>query len=113
MTLQEHSASLISLIIAASFLCRYQTREVVVKTINIMKTLLRTLASRTAVSESAKELQVPGLQVTLGRETPCGLAKKDLKTPEGQEFTLPDNIKYAFGNTSVEWVEYHVSASNY
>ena len=83
------------------------------KTISIIKTLLRTLASRSAVSESPKHLQVPGLDVTLGRETPCGLVKKDLNTSEDHGFTLPENIKEAFGDKDFKWVEYNVSTAGF
>ena len=83
------------------------------KTISIIKTLLRTLASRSAVSESPKHLQVPGLDVILGRETPCGLVKKDLNTSEDHGFTLPENIKEAFGEKDFKWVEYNVSTAGF
>ena len=81
------------------------------KTISITKTLLRTLASRSAVSQSPKRLQVPGLYVTLGRETPAGLVKKDLNTSGDHGFTLPENIREAFGEKDFKWVEYYVSTS--
>ena len=52
------------------------------------------------------------MDVTLGRETPCGLEKKDLNTSQGQGFTLPDNMREAFANASFEWVEYQVITSS-
>ena len=81
------------------------------KTINIIKTLLRTLASRSAVSEPAKRLQVPGLDVTIGRETPCGLVKKDLNTSKDHGFAFPENMREAFGEKYFKWIEYHVSTA--
>lgn len=49
--------------------------------------------------------------MTLGRETPAGLVKKDLNTSEDHGFTLPENIREAFGEKDFKWVEYHVSTA--
>ena len=76
---------------------------------SIVKALIRTLAIRLAVSQSPKRLQVPGMDVMLGRETSCGLQDKRFNFSEGQSFTLPQNIKQAFPNAQVEGTEYQVS----
>lgn len=52
---------------------------------------------------------MPGIAVTLGRETPCGLEKKDLTISEDKGFTLPENMREAFANKDFKWVEYQVS----
>ena len=76
---------------------------------SIIKTLLRTLAIRLAVSQSPKRLQVPGMDVLLGRETSCGLQEKRFNFSEDQSFVLPRNMKQAFPNAEIEETEYQVS----
>lgn len=76
---------------------------------SIVRTLLRTLAIRLAVSQSPKMLHVPGMDVMLGRETSCGLQEKSLNFSEGQSFALPSNMRQAFPNVKVEDTEYQVS----
>lgn len=76
---------------------------------NIVRTLLRTLAVRSAVSQSPKRFHVPGMDVMLGRETSCGLEKKRLNISEGQSFELPQNMRQAFSNAKGEETEYRVS----
>lgn len=76
---------------------------------SIVRKLLRTLAIRSAVSQSPKKLHVPGMDVMLGRETSCGLEEKRLYFSEGQSFALPKNMRQAFPNTQVEGTEYQVS----
>lgn len=76
---------------------------------SIVRTLLRTLAIRLAVSQSPKMLHVPGMDVMLGRETSCGLQEKRLNFSEGQSFALPSNMRQAFPNVQVEETEYQVS----
>lgn len=76
---------------------------------DIIKTLLHTLAIRLAVSQSPKSVQIPGMNVMLGRETKCGLEEKRLNVSEGQSFVLPPNMRQAFNNTDLEEAEYHVS----
>ena len=75
----------------------------------IVRSLLRTLAIRLAVSQSPKKLHVPGMDVMLGRETSCGLQEKRLNFSEGQSFELPPNMRQAFPNVQVEETEYQVS----
>ena len=76
---------------------------------SIIKTLLRTLATRSAVSQSPKNLQVPGMDIMLGRETSCGLDGKRLNASEGQGFVLPQNMRDGFANAQFEWAEYQVN----
>lgn len=76
---------------------------------SIVRTLLRTLAVRSAVSQSPKRFHVPGMDVMLGRETSCGLEKKRLNISEGQSFELPQNMRQAFSNAQGEETEYRVS----
>lgn len=76
---------------------------------NIIKTLLRTLAIRSAVSQSPIKLQVPGMAVILGRETTCGLEEKRLNMSEGESFVLPRNMRQGFNNTDLKAAEYYVS----
>ena len=76
---------------------------------SIIKTLLRTLAIRLAVSQSPKRLHVPGMDVLLGRETSCGLQEKRFNFSEDQSFVLPRNMKQAFPNAEIEETEYQVS----
>ena len=76
---------------------------------SIIRTLLRTLAIRLAVSQSPKRLQVPGMDVLLGRETSCGLQEKRFNFSEDQSFVLPRNMKQAFPNAEIEETEYQVS----
>ena len=75
---------------------------------SIVKTLLRTLAIRSAVSQSPKKFHVPGMDVMLGRDTSCGLERKRLKFSESQSFELPQNMKQAFPNALVEEAEFKV-----
>ena len=79
------------------------------ESMSIIKTLLRTLAIRLAVSQSPKRLQVPGMDVLLGRETSCGLQEKRFNFSEDQSFVLPRNMKQAFPNAEIEETEYQVS----
>ena len=72
---------------------------------NVVRTLLQTLAIRSAVSQSPKTLQVPGMNIMVGRETPCGLREKRLNVSDSDGFVLPKNMT----NASVEWAEYQVS----
>lgn len=76
---------------------------------SIIRTLLRTLAIRLAVSQSPKRLQVPGMDVLLGRETSCGLQEKRFNFSEDQSFVLPRNMKQAFPNAEIVETEYQVS----
>ena len=76
---------------------------------SIIKTLLRTLAIRLAVSQSPKRLHVPGMDVLLGRETSCGLQEKRFNFSEDRSFVLPRNMKQAFPNAEIEETEYQVS----
>ena len=76
---------------------------------SIVRTLLRTLAIRSAVSQSPKRFHVPGMNVMLGRETSCGLEEKRLNISEGQSFRFPQNMRQAFPNGQVEETDYRVS----
>ena len=76
---------------------------------SIVRTLLRTLAIRSAVSQSPKKLHFPGMDVMLGRETSCGLEEKRLNFSEGQSVALPQNMRQAFPNAQIEETEYQVS----
>ena len=76
---------------------------------SIVRRLLRTLAIRSAVSQSPKKLRVPGMDVMLGRETSRGLDEKRLNFSEGQSFVLPQNMREALPNAQVEGAEYQVS----
>ncbi|XP_078351498.1 polycystin family receptor for egg jelly-like isoform X1 [Oculina patagonica] len=87
--------------------------EIVLKSIGIIKTLLRTVATRSAVSQPPQNLQVPGINVMLGRETTCGLEEKGLNVSEDQGFALPQNMRQAFRDAELEWVEYQMLHMNF
>lgn len=76
---------------------------------SIVRKLLRTLAIRSAVSQSPKKLHIPGMDVLLGRETSCGLEEKRLNFSEDQSFTLPKNMRQALPNALNEGTAYQVS----
>lgn len=82
--------------------------EIVLKSITIIKTLLRTMATRLAVSQSPQSLQIPGMDVMVGRETSCGLEEKRLNVSDDQGFLLPPNMREAFPNEDFEWADYQV-----
>ena len=44
----------------------------------------------------------------MGRETTCGLEEKPLKVSEAQGFILPPNMREAFPDADLEWVDYQV-----
>ena len=77
---------------------------------NVIRMLLQTLAIRSAVSQSPKTLQVPGMNIMVGRETPCGLGELSLNVSGSDGFVLPKNMTNAFANEEFEWAEYQVSA---
>ena len=88
----------------------FQAKDIVLESMSIVRMLLRTLAIRSAVSQSPKKFHVPGMDVMLGRETSCGLEEKRLNFSEGQSFQLPQNMRQAFPNEQVKETEYRVSA---
>ena len=44
----------------------------------------------------------------MGRETSCGLEEKSLNVSEAQGFILPPNMREAFPDADLEWVDYQV-----
>lgn len=82
--------------------------EIVLKSISIIRTLLRTMTTRLAVSQSPRSLQIPGMEVMVGRETSCGLEDKPLNVSEAQGFLLPPNMREAFPDADLEWADYQV-----
>ena len=86
----------------------FQEVEIALKSISIIRTLLRTITTRSAVSQSPKSLQIPGMDVMVGRETSCGLEEKPLNVSEAQGFILPPNMREAFPDADLEWVDYQV-----
>ncbi|XP_068680257.1 LOW QUALITY PROTEIN: polycystin-1-like protein 2 [Montipora foliosa] len=85
-----------------------KTRDVLLKTNSLIKSILKIVGSRTAVSQSPKGFKVPGFDITFGRETPCRPAKKDLKSSETEGFTLPSNMKEAFRDIDSKWIEFQM-----
>ena len=86
----------------------FQEIQIALKSISIIRTLLRTITTRLAVSQSPKSLQIPGMDVMVGRETSCGLEEKPLNVSEAQGFILPPNMREAFPDADLEWVDYQV-----
>ena len=48
------------------------------------------------------------MEVMVGRETSCGLEEKPLNVSEAQGFILPPNMREAFPDADLEWVDYQV-----
>ncbi|KAL9954036.1 hypothetical protein ACROYT_G041524 [Oculina patagonica] len=90
-----------------------KARDIVLESMGIIRTLLHTVAIRSAVSQSPKRLQVPGMDVMLGRDTKCGLEEKSLNMSEGQSFVLPQNMREGFNNTRLEEAEYHMIRTDF
>lgn len=76
---------------------------------DITRTLLTTVAVRLAVSQSPKTMQVPGMNILVGRESPCGLQERTLSVSGNEGFRLPQNMNSTFANYRVKWAEYQVS----
>lgn len=66
------------------------------------------MTTRLAVSQSPRSLQIPGMEVMVGRETSCGLEDKPLNVSEAQGFLLPPNMREAFPDADLEWADYQV-----
>ena len=76
------------------------------KTVSIVRTLLNSISTRLAVSESPRKIEVSGLEAKVGRTTHCGITETPMNVSNGLGFELPPDI---LGNRDVEWVEYQVT----
>ncbi|XP_022808988.1 polycystic kidney disease protein 1-like 2 [Stylophora pistillata] len=90
-----------------------KAKDTVLKSMDITRTLLTTVAVRSAVSQSPKRLQVPGMNILVGRESSCGLQERSLNVSGNEGFRLPQNMNSAFRNDRVEWAEYQMIKTNF
>jgi len=51
------------------------------------------------------------MDIMAGRETSCGLEEKPLNESEAQGFILPPNMREAFPDADLEWVDYQVKCN--
>ncbi|PFX12506.1 location of vulva defective 1-like [Stylophora pistillata] len=90
-----------------------KAKDTVLKSMDITRTLLTTMAVRLAVSQSPKRMQVPGMNILVGRESPCGLQERTLSVSRNEGFRLPQNMNSAFANHRVEWAEYQMIKTSF